>query len=309
MGRNKKTNATNTDFVKIEPSPDTSHPFNEETGRSKISEQPDPVFTLDEEDRENTDKIKMEALAPHLKSEISKLKPQVEDISNMPRERTLSGQQVDILKKYISLKENEVRDLKDQLRQYQTALTKLSSQHQDLVRTHRTNLVELETLRQRDERASKEMSRLRKEHDNALQGIKRDFEVRVSSSDEYEHQIQDLVRKKEEWKDKVKEDLKKIKLKERELENKYELLKRDMQALLDSKDKHVLDLKKKNDALDFELESLEDRLRQANNVMSGVESRKRRLVETLKLALTLLEDLSADASDSSSSEEDPGKDK
>jgi len=49
--------------------------------------------------------------------------------------------------------------------------------------------------------------------------------------------MESIKRSREEWRDKIKEDLKRIKLKERELENKYELLKRDTQALLDSKDK------------------------------------------------------------------------
>lgn len=287
--------------MKIEPASDPPNPLNEDDEISNVAEgsKSDPVFTLDESDRESTDKIKLDAVAPQLKSELSKLKPQVEDISKISRERTLSGPQVEILKKYISLKENEVRDLRDQLRQYQTALTKLSGQHQELSRNYRANMLELDTLRQRDERYNKEIHKLRKEHDSQLQGIKRDIEGRYSNSEDYEHQIQDLIRQKEEWKDKVKEDLKKIKLKERELENKYELLKRDMQALLDSKDKHVLDLKKKNDALELELESMEDRLRRSSSAMSGVESRKRRLVETMKLAITLLEEMSADASSSS----------
>ena len=101
----------------------------------------------------------------------------------------------------------------------------------------------------------------------------------------------DLARKQETWKEQVREDLKRIKHKERELENKYELLKRDMQALLDSKDKHVLELKKKNDALELELESFDERLRRMNSQVAGIDAKKRRLIETLRLALSLLEEI------------------
>ncbi|NBT58619.1 hypothetical protein EBT16_07530 [bacterium] len=85
--------------------------------------------------------------------------------------------------------------------------------------------------------------------------------------------------------------MKRIKLKERELENKYDLLRNDTQTLLDSKDKQLLDLKKKVDALNLELEQFDDRLRESANLLNGVGAKKRRLIETLKLAISLLEDI------------------
>jgi hypothetical protein len=78
--------------------------------------------------------------------------------------------------------------------------------------------------------------------------------------------------------------------------NKHELLKRDTQALLDSKDKHILEMKRKNDALDLELESLEERLRSVQSILGAIDGRKVRLIETLKLAQQLLEQLDADTS-------------
>ena len=107
----------------------------------------------------------------------------------------------------------------------------------------------------------------------------------------------ELEGKKEAWQEKVKEDLKRIKLKERELENRYELLRRDTQALLDSKDKHVLELKSKNDALELELDSIEDRLRTASAVLGAVEAKKNRVLETLRLLTGLVEALTAEAAE------------
>ena len=47
-----------------------------------------------------------------------------------------------------------------------------------------------------------------------------------------------------------------------------------MQALLDSKDRHVLELKKKSDALELEQETLEDRLRNSNSVLQVLSTPK-----------------------------------
>lgn len=235
---------------------------------------------------------------------LEELKPQVADISNLPSDARLSTDQADVLKKYIAVKEAEVRDLADQHRQYEGFLKKITAQLETQTNRNRDLLSEMEALRRREEHARAELKELRERHDDDIVRLKSDYEEKIRLSGGYEEQVEELHRRREEWKDKVKEDLKRIKLKERELENKYELLKRDMQALLESKDKHVLELKKKNDALELEMESLEDRLRQGNSVLGSIDSKKKRLIETMRLAITLLEDIDrsveADADDDKS---------
>ncbi len=222
---------------------------------------------------------------------LGELKPEVENISSLPDNANLSQNQSEVLRKYIALKESEVRDLQDQHRQYETFLKKVSTQLETQSNRNREILSEMETLRRREESARHELRDIKAKHDEELIRMKNDFEERARLSGGYEEQVEELHRKREEWKEKVKEDLKRIKLKERELENKYELLKRDMQALLESKDKHVLELKKKTDALELEMESLEDRLRHGNSVLGSIDSKKKRLIETMKLAITLLEEI------------------
>ncbi|MBI4405871.1 MAG: hypothetical protein HY537_17055, partial [Deltaproteobacteria bacterium] len=68
-------------------------------------------------------------------------------------------------------------------------------------------------------------------------------------------------------------------------------LKSDMQALLDSKDKQILELKKKENARELEMESMEDRVRRQETILSSIDSKKKRLIETMKLAISLLEEI------------------
>ena len=58
---------------------------------------------------------------------LGELKPEVENISSLPDNANLSQNQSEVLRKYIALKESEVRDLQDQHRQYETFLKKVSS--------------------------------------------------------------------------------------------------------------------------------------------------------------------------------------
>jgi chromosome segregation ATPase len=234
--------------------------------------------------------------ASNVERELDRLQSQVATFQKAPDAATVSSEQADILKKYITLKESESRDLKEIQKQYQVHVKKLTSEVHSLSQKTHDLVTEVESLRRREEAAKAELRALEKQSKEDLARAKHEFGEQQRLSVNASAEIQDLQRKREEWKDKVREDLKRIKLKERELENKYELLKRDTQALLDSKDKHVMELKRKNDALELEMELLEERLRNATLAVSSISAKKRRLIETLRLATALLEEVDANES-------------
>ncbi len=242
-------------------------------------ENTDPLMDLHHATQSNT----------KLEEQLHILKPQVEDISRIPDQGSLTQDQVEILRKYISLKETEVRDMRDQKRQYQTAVKKLSTQVEEYTNRARELANEVDILRRRNEAVQAENREVKDRFSGDMKVLQVEMEEKLKKSGNYESQMEGLSREQQEWKAKVREELKRIKLKERELENKYELLKRDAQALLDSKDKHVLEVKKKNDALELEMESLEERLRRGNTILNAIDSKKKRLIETMKLAISLLE--------------------
>jgi chromosome segregation ATPase len=325
-GPNKK-DTDKIKFFKIDPSGDIAPAFPAEGGpkepaaledstnadanrktNSNINPEPE-IFILDEGLSQELEIIKaLPSPDTSFKQdeELDRLRPQVEDISHISDNQELTVDQGEILKKYINLKEAEVRDVREQQRQYQTILKTLSTQVEQLTVRNREMLTELEGIKRREENLRNETLALKDRHQKEILLLRNDYEEKLRKSGNYEAQMQDLATNREEWRQKVKEDLKRIRLKERELENKYELLKRDTQALLDSKDKHVLELKKKNDALELELESLEERLRKGNTILGAIDSKKRRLIETLKLAVSLLEGIDNAEKDSDSGERKTG---
>lgn len=225
----------------------------------------------------------------NLEVQMDLMKPQVDSISRLGNSAGVSTGQLDVLRKYISLKEAESKDLKEQLSQHQAMLKKLTGELQRATRAIQDRSGESEAVKSERDHFRKEFQELKDRHKGDVAQVRAELEERLRTTGKLDADVEAWYRQKEEWKEKIREDLKKIKLKEREIETKHELLKRDMQALLDSKDKHLLELRKKCDALEFEQEALEDRLRKSTFVLSSIDSKKKRLIETMRLAISLLE--------------------
>lgn len=229
------------------------------------------------------------------KPEDKELENQIKGIRSQGEQTPLSDSQIEILKRYIELKETEAQDLRQQQRQYQEHTQKAAVQIDLLTQQNQQLVTELHDLQRHTARLQAEMEEERREHQEQLILMRSDFEEKLKQAGANQEQLRDLIRQKEEFKEKIREDLKRIKLKEKELENKYELLRNDTQTLLDAKDKQILDVKKKADALDLELEQYDDRLRESARVLNEVSVKKRRLIDTLKLAIQLLEDIDQEA--------------
>lgn len=104
-----------------------------------------------------------------------------------------------------------------------------------------------------------------------------------------ESEIARLRSKVEELESRLSNDLRKIRVRERELENRLELSKMEKMALLKTKDETILDLKRKNDSLEAELENYQNRILELNRKLESNQDQFGRTVRALRIALTNLE--------------------
>ena len=95
--------------------------------------------------------------------------------------------------------------------------------------------------------------------------------------------------KVEELESRLQVDLKKIRVRERELENRMELLKAEKSALLRTKDETILDLKRRIDQLTSEIENYKVKCVELNQKIEMNNDQFARTVRALRLALTNLE--------------------
>lgn len=104
-----------------------------------------------------------------------------------------------------------------------------------------------------------------------------------------EQHIKELQKKVEELDHRLKQDFRKIRVRERELENRLEIAKQERSALAKAKDDVILELKRKLDLLQIEVESYREKTLDLNRQITSNEEQFKRTVRALRLALTNLE--------------------
>lgn len=88
---------------------------------------------------------------------------------------------------------------------------------------------------------------------------------------------------------KNKIDVKKVQLREKELEQKLELLKSDAEVQIRNRDHKILDLKRKLDSMEFDIESISVQEKRSVESRFELEDKLDKAIKTLRSAITVLE--------------------
>lgn len=89
---------------------------------------------------------------------------------------------------------------------------------------------------------------------------------------------------------KNKIDVKKVQLRERELEQRLELLKSDAETQIRNRDLKILELKRKIDAMEFDMESIASQEKRSVESRYELEDKLDKAIKTLRGAISVLED-------------------
>lgn len=89
---------------------------------------------------------------------------------------------------------------------------------------------------------------------------------------------------------KNKIDVKKVQMRERELEQRLELLKADAETQIRHRDLKILELKRKIDAMEFDMESISSQEKRSVESRFELEDKLEKAIKTLRNAITVLED-------------------
>jgi hypothetical protein len=162
---------------------------------------------------------------------------------------------------------------------------------------------EIERLRIENEQLAAAGETLRKradelQADNELKATKLvDTKERLESEREIletslkakDRDLTELQLKNQEFEMRLSTNLQKIRVRERELENRLELVKMESTAVVRSKDELILDLKRQIDQLSIELDNYRAKGQELNRQVVEKQEMLRRTVKALRLALSMLE--------------------
>jgi DNA repair exonuclease SbcCD ATPase subunit len=85
-------------------------------------------------------------------------------------------------------------------------------------------------------------------------------------------------------------DVKKVQIRERELEQKLELLKSDAETQIRNRDLKILELKRKIDAMEFDMDSISQQEKKSVESRFELEDKLDKAIKTLRNAISVLED-------------------
>jgi len=135
-----------------------------------------------------------------------------------------------------------------------------------------------------------ENSILKKRHLNELSEAKEHMKLAEEKKIIYEQRAKNLQGEFERLSQKVKVDFNQVKRRERELESQLELVKMDSQAQVESRDRKILELKRKIDALEFNIENVSIRDQKSKVDKVKLEERLEKVMKTLRGSIEMLED-------------------
>ena len=176
-----------------------------------------------------------------------------------------------------------LRKAQDKIIELEELIEKLRLDNQDLGAAG-------EVLKRKVEELSSELDRTslsRRDIERRLKEEVQHSQMRLQSK---QQENQDLKVKVESLELRLKRDLQMVRVRERELENRLEIVKLENSALLRSKDEHILELKRNIDQNKMESEQLKEKLKKVAEESDGRQDKIRRTVRTLRLALNLLDE-------------------
>jgi len=159
---------------------------------------------------------------------------------------------------------------------------KLRSQNEELIAAS-------EIVKERADLLTGQLHEFKADRDSLEQSFKNENGILKSQIMRKDAEIVKASMKIEELESRMKFDLKKIRVRERELENRLELIRAEKNALVKTKDEQILDVRRKLDQVQLEVESYRQKCVELNKVIDTNQESFKRTTRALRLAMANLE--------------------
>lgn len=209
---------------------------------------------------------------------------------------------LETLKKYLLLREQDVAALSAQLRASREQVSLVEERHKTEQAKNSNLTQELEQHKSKLELFNEEKAQAIEALQSEANELRFQMRAKADKANSLEAQVKIAAEEVEQIKKRVRLDIRKIRTREKELENKLEILKKDSEALISSRESKIIELKRKLDLLEFNMDLLQDQYMREKELTADLKLRLAKVAQAMKVAGGLLDTESLPVS-----ADDPGK--
>ncbi|MGZ3689867.1 MAG: hypothetical protein ACXVAX_00100 [Pseudobdellovibrio sp.] len=177
----------------------------------------------------------------------------------------------------------------DNLRMAQEKILDLESENEKLRLQNEELMAASEIIKERSDLLSAQLSEYKNDRDSLEDSFKNEIVLLKNHLSKKDNELQKAQLKTDELESRLKFDMKKIRVRERELENRLELIRAEKNAIVKNKDEQILDLRRKMDVLQMEVESYRQKCVDLNKSLETNQESFKRTTRALRLAMANLE--------------------
>lgn len=199
------------------------------------------------------------------------------------------SEDIDVLRKYLRIKEEQLEisegereELSLENERFQKEAHTLQVRVRELEHLHDELTKKLQQMEEDKQLMAREQQRESEERERSEKGMSEKIRT-------LESQVGDADEKYENLRVRVRKDIRKIRENERDLEARLELLRRDSATLLNARDEKVLEMQRKIDALEFDLDQVQDSRVQAQMEAERYLAKLSRVARALHIAVGMIE--------------------
>lgn len=191
---------------------------------------------------------------------------------------------IETLKKYLLFREQDVAVLSSQLK---AAREQIATVEARLSESRALN-VELghitEEQKRRIEAFENESAAAVAGNEEELSEVRFQLKARSDKVRALEMQIRGTSEEIDKLKERVRLDIRKIRVRERELENRLEIMKKDSEALISAREQKIIELKRKLDLAEFNMDLLQDQYLKEKEISAQLRERLAKLAQVVRVA-------------------------
>lgn len=177
----------------------------------------------------------------------------------------------------------------ENLRMAQEKIIEIENENERLRRQNEELIAASEILKERSDLMMSQLSEYKNDRENLEQSFKNEMTLLKNHLVRKDAELKKAQFKVEELEARLKFDLKKIRVRERELENRLELVRAEKNAISKNKDEQILDLRRKMDVIQMEVDSYRQKCVELNKQIENSQDSFKRTTRALRLAMANLE--------------------